>query len=85
MIEIELAELPDDQEFAVIRTWYVKVGERVEPGDDLVELKVDGESFMLNSPGSGVLSQVFSEVGDEVELGDILGAITDEEKNLVDE
>ncbi|MDP3980155.1 MAG: biotin/lipoyl-containing protein [Chlamydiota bacterium] len=85
MIEIELSEIPDDQEFAIVNRWRSKVGARVEEGNDIVELKVDEETFVIKAPASGILFQVFSEHGDEVEIGDILGVIKDDDDESMDE
>lgn len=76
MTEVTLPELGEGLQKATISYWYFKQGEKVNEKDDLVELATDKAAFNLPSPCSGVLSGIFFQEGDTVEVGAVLATIT---------
>lgn len=54
---------PDEVDIEVIR-WLASPGSRVAVDQDLLELRVDGEMFLLPSPLDGVILEPQVEPGD---------------------
>ncbi|MCK4423211.1 MAG: biotin/lipoyl-binding protein [Candidatus Omnitrophica bacterium] len=75
MIEVTLPELAEETKEATVSYWHMEEGDKVEEGDDLVELTTDKATFNVPSPASGVITEVFFEEGDTVEVGDTLAVI----------
>ncbi len=75
MVEIILPELGDNIKNATISYWYFKPGDKVNKGEDLVELTTDKATFNLPSPSSGVLSDIKAREGEIVNVGSSLGII----------
>ena len=78
-IEIKVPEMGEDVEEVTISCWHFKSGDVVEEGQDLVEDTTDKAAFSIECPGDGVLTQMYYEVGDEVDVGEVLGLIEDQE------
>lgn len=77
MAEIIMPEVKEDTS---INCWHFEEGDLVEEGDDLVRMVMNsGDNFVIPSPVSGVLSEVFFDAGDDVETGDVLAIIEEEE------
>jgi pyruvate dehydrogenase E2 component (dihydrolipoamide acetyltransferase) len=77
-MEVYLPDLGGDMEAATIKTWHFNEGDRVNEGDDLVELQIDHTVFNLPSPCSGVLLEIIVEPGDVAEIGEALATIDEE-------
>ncbi|MDD2673016.1 MAG: lipoyl domain-containing protein [Candidatus Omnitrophica bacterium] len=75
MTQIILPELGEGITKATISYWYFQEGEKVNQGDDLVELTTDKATFNLPSPASGTLAEILSQEGSDVEVGQALGRI----------
>ncbi len=78
MTKVILPELSEGVEKATLSYWYFKVGDKIKEKDDLVELCTDKATFNLPSPCSGVVSEILSQEGDTVNVGDILAVIEEE-------
>lgn len=78
MKDVKLPELTEDMERAVISFWRFEEGDPVEEGDELVEVTVDSETFIVPCPYSGILNEIFFEEGDEVEVGEVIASIEEE-------
>ncbi len=76
--EIVLPELGGEIESVIIKRWNFNEGDRVNEGDDLVELSLNQGVFNLPSPVNGVILEILVEEGDEVEIGEALVTIEDE-------
>lgn len=79
MIEVKLPELAEGVKEATVSYWHMEEGDKVEEAEDLVELTTDKATFNVPAPSTGVISEVFFEEGDTVEVGDILAIIEEEE------
>ena len=77
-IEVHVPEMGDEINEATISYWHFRAGENVESGQDLVESATDKATFNIASPGDGILSQVFYEEGDKVDVGEVIALIEDE-------
>ena len=75
MAEIRLPELGEDVKEATVSFWHFEEGDRVEEGQDLVEMTTDKAAFNLPATASGTLAEVFFEEGDVVQVGEVLAII----------
>jgi 2-oxoglutarate dehydrogenase E2 component (dihydrolipoamide succinyltransferase) len=64
---------------ATIAKWLKKEGDPVEADEAIVELETDKVNLEVPSPIDGVLSEINSKDGDTVEVGAVLGAISEGE------
>ena len=74
--EVRLPELGEDApDEAEVSFWYVSEGERVEEGQDLLEMVTDKAAFTVPSPVSGVVKQILGREGDTVKVGQVMALI----------
>lgn len=57
---------------AEVVEWHVKVGDRVEEDQHLVDVMTDKATIDIESPVSGVVTQLAGEVGDTIAIGAML-------------
>ena len=62
---------------ATVSKWLKKEGETVEADEAIVELETDKVNLEVPSPISGTLSEISFKDGDTVEVGAILGSISE--------
>lgn len=74
-IEIKMPLLGADEPVAEVVTWLVPVGTVVEIDQDLLELNLDGASFILPSPLDGILRTTLVEPGELVATDQVLAVI----------
>ena len=67
---------------ATVSKWLKKIGETVEADEAIVELETDKVNLEVPSPISGTLSEISFKDGDTVEVGAILGSISEEEVEI---
>ena len=67
---------------ATVSKWLKKVGDPVETDEAIVELETDKVNLEVPSPISGVLSEMNSKDGDTVEVGAVLGSISEGKSNV---
>jgi pyruvate dehydrogenase E2 component (dihydrolipoamide acetyltransferase) len=79
MAKVILPEVGEGAREATISYWHFEEGDRVEEGEDLVEIATDKSTFNVPAPCSGVLTEVYYEEGDMVEVGEVLANIEEEE------
>jgi 2-oxoglutarate dehydrogenase E2 component (dihydrolipoamide succinyltransferase) len=60
---------------ATVAQWLKKVGDAVKVDEPLVELETDKVTLEVNATEAGVLSEVLAGVGENVEVGALLGRI----------
>lgn len=75
MPHVVLPELGDGIEKAVIACWHYKVGEAVNPDDDIVELVTDKASFNVSAGEKGILQKILVAEGAEAKIGEVLAVI----------
>ncbi len=80
MVDVTLPELAEGVEEATVSFWHIENGNKVEEGQDLVELVTDKATFNLPAPCSGILKEVLVEEGDTIKVGQTL-AVIDKEVN----
>ena len=69
---------------ATVSKWLKKVGEKVDTDEPLVELETDKVNVEVPSPLSGTLSSIKAKEGETVEVGALLGLLS-EKKNITNE
>ncbi|MBD1155829.1 2-oxoglutarate dehydrogenase complex dihydrolipoyllysine-residue succinyltransferase [Pelagibacterales bacterium SAG-MED16] len=62
---------------ATVSKWLKKEGETVEADEAIVELETDKVNLEVPSPVSGILSEISFKDGDTVEVGAVLGSISE--------
>ncbi|WP_342045666.1 2-oxoglutarate dehydrogenase complex dihydrolipoyllysine-residue succinyltransferase [Bacillus sp. OTU530] len=75
MIEIKVPELAESITEGTISNWLIKVGDRVNKGESVVELETDKVNVEVNADYAGVLTQLLKEPGDTVEVGDVIAIL----------
>lgn len=78
MVKVVLPELGEGIDKAVVSYWYFKAGDKVNEKDDLVELATDKATFNLPSPAAGIISEIFFNEGDSVNIGETLAVIEEQ-------
>jgi len=67
---------------ATVSKWLKKKGEVVNADEPIVELETDKVNLEVPSPVSGILSEISSPDGETVQVGALLGTVTEKEKNI---
>ena len=65
---------------ATVSKWLKKSGDRVNSDEPIVELETDKVNLEVPSPINGVLSEIKTKEGETVQVGALLGVISDDEK-----
>lgn len=79
MAKLVLPELGEGIEQAIVSYWHFQEGDKVESGEDIVEMATDKATFNLPAPASGILAKVYFEEGESVRVGDTIAEINEEE------
>ena len=70
---------------ATVSKWLKQIGEHVEPDEPLVELETDKVNVEVPSSLAGILTSIQVKEGDTVEVGAVLGIISEEKNKEVKE
>jgi len=71
--DVKLPGLGEDAgDEAVVSFWYVEIGEKVEEGDDLVQMLTDKATFDVPSPAGGKIVERLVEEDDKVKVGQVI-------------
>ncbi|MSR76605.1 MAG: hypothetical protein EXS63_00030 [Candidatus Omnitrophica bacterium] len=81
MKEIVLEGLAAQIEEATLQNWFFEEGDRVNKGDELVQLSTGDGTLLIPAIASGVLAEVYFDEGETVPRGDVL-CLIDDEKDL---
>ena len=76
-----LVEASEDEgagDSAIITFLFVEEGEKIEEGNELVELRTDKASFTVPAPVAGTVIAIEVADADEVHVGDLLCSIEPE-------
>ena len=68
---------------ATVSKWLKKEGDNVEVDEPIVELETDKVNLEVPSPISGVLTEISSKDGSVVEVGALLGSVSENIKQAV--
>ncbi|SON58268.1 Dihydrolipoyllysine-residue succinyltransferase component of 2-oxoglutarate dehydrogenase complex [Hartmannibacter diazotrophicus] len=75
--EIRVPTLGESVTEATIGRWYKKAGDSVSVDEPLVELETDKVTIEVPAPASGVLSEILVADGETVEVGALLGSMSE--------
>lgn len=70
-----LPELGEGIEKATVACWHHREGDRVQEGDDVVEVVTDKASFNVAACASGILRKILVKDGEQARIGAALGVI----------
>ena len=76
-IDIKVPSLGESVVEATVAKWYKKIGDSVTVDEPLLELETDKVTLEIPSPTSGKLQSIFSNEGDIVVVGAILGSVNE--------
>ncbi len=79
MMKVVLPELGSEVNEATVSYWHHEEGDKVEEGEDLVEMATDKATFNIPAPCCGVLSKMHFEEGDIVKVGEVIAVIEEKE------
>ncbi len=74
-IKILVPELGESVIEATVGKWLKKEGDRVAPGETVVELETDKVDLEVGAERAGVLIRIEKKEGEDVRVGDVLGLI----------
>jgi 2-oxoglutarate dehydrogenase E2 component (dihydrolipoamide succinyltransferase) len=75
--DIKVPTLGESVTTATVARWLKKAGEPVTADEPLVELETDKVTVEVNAPSAGVLGDIAAAEGAEVEVGALLGTVTE--------
>jgi 2-oxoglutarate dehydrogenase E2 component (dihydrolipoamide succinyltransferase) len=77
-VEIKVPPLGESVVEATIARWLRKEGDPIASGDALVELETDKVNIEVPAERSGVLAQIGRQEGETVNVGDVLGLLSEQ-------
>ena len=75
MTDVTLERTSPEMEYATVSRWLKREGEQVEAGEVLLEIETDKVTQEVVAPASGVLRTIYAVAGDEVRVGEAMGAL----------
>lgn len=72
--ELKTPDLGDTDKIELIK-WYTKIGDKVQEGQEILELVTDKAAFPVESPVNGVLSEIRVPAGAIVQKYEVLGVM----------
>ena len=76
-VEIRVPTMGESVTEATVGKWFKQVGDRIEVDEPLVELETDKVTLEVNATSAGLLADIVAETGATVEVGALLGNITE--------
>jgi pyruvate dehydrogenase E2 component (dihydrolipoamide acetyltransferase) len=77
MWEILIPKLGMDTTEAEIKTWLVKVGDRVAAGAPLLEVETEKADVTIESEVAGIVCEISAAAGQVVPVGTVVGLVDD--------
>ncbi|MFZ0214878.1 MAG: biotin/lipoyl-containing protein, partial [Candidatus Dormiibacterota bacterium] len=74
-IDVRLPKLADTLVEGTVTHWLKRAGETVSAGEPLVEVETDKVNSELESPASGVLTEILAEEGTTVPVDEVIARI----------
>ncbi|MFC3884860.1 2-oxoglutarate dehydrogenase complex dihydrolipoyllysine-residue succinyltransferase [Bacillus songklensis] len=75
MIEIKVPELAESISEGTVAQWLVKVGDKVQKGDHIVELETDKVNVEVSTDSDGIIKEILKKEGDNVEVDEVIAVI----------
>ena len=67
---------------ATVSKWLKNEGDKIDADEPIVELETDKVNLEVPSPISGVLTKINSKDGSVVEVGSLLGSVTEKKESV---
>ena len=77
-LELKLEPVSEEQEYGTIARWLKREGDRVSPGEVIVEVEAEKVTQEVEAPVAGVLESILAVEGDEIRVGDVIAVIGEE-------
>jgi 2-oxoglutarate dehydrogenase E2 component (dihydrolipoamide succinyltransferase) len=77
MIEIKVPELAESISEGTVAQWLVKVGDKVQKGDHIVELETDKVNVEVSADSDGIIKEILKKEGDNVEVDEVIAVIVE--------
>ncbi|MDP8239784.1 MAG: dihydrolipoamide acetyltransferase family protein [Candidatus Hatepunaea meridiana] len=77
MFEFKLPDLGEGIHEGEVLKWHVKVGDTIKEDDPLIEIETDKAAVTIPSPRGGIIMTLKGEVGDILNVGDVIVTIDD--------
>ncbi|WP_434120762.1 2-oxoglutarate dehydrogenase complex dihydrolipoyllysine-residue succinyltransferase [Salinicoccus roseus] len=77
MAEVKVPELAESITEGTIANWLKQKGDRVEKGENILELETDKVNVEVISEEAGVITELKAEEGDTVEVGQVIAIVED--------
>jgi len=81
-LEIVMPALEMAQNSGILVRWLKVEGESVVKGEPLMEIETDKATVEIESPGTGILSNVSAQAGDEVPVGRVIAVLLEQKEKL---
>lgn len=72
MQDIRLPEVGENIKSGTVVNVFVKIGDRVSKGDDLIELETDKASLPVPSPVDGIIKEILVKTGEQAVIGSVI-------------
>jgi 2-oxoglutarate dehydrogenase E2 component (dihydrolipoamide succinyltransferase) len=82
MIEIIVPQLAESVTEGTIAAWLKQPGDKINPGDYIVELETDKVNVEINADTGGILKEVLKQPGDTVQVGEVIAYIVTAEDSV---
>lgn len=82
MIEIIVPQLAESVTEGTIAAWLKQPGDKINPGDYIVELETDKVNVEINADTGGILKEVLKQPGDTVQVGEVIAYIAIGEESV---
>lgn len=76
-MDVLMPQLGETVKEGTVSTWFKKVGDKVEAGENLFEIETDKVSMEVQAIESGVLSEICVEAGQTCRVGEVIAVIGD--------
>lgn len=76
-MRLKLEQISGEHDSAVVTAWHVKEKQRVEKGQDMLEVSTDKATFDVSSPCSGVLDRILVKEGETAGPEDVIAEISE--------
>ncbi len=75
IVEVKIPEIGEGVTEATIVEWFKEVGDSIEEKEILVEIMTDKVNVEIESPASGVVSEILHARDVEVKVGEVIAKI----------
>lgn len=83
-VDVILPKVDMDMESAIIESWKVKNGQKVEKGDILFEIITNKAAMEVDSPASGVIGAISGDIGEPIPVGTVVALIFRDGEPIID-